>query len=115
MVRLILPSVVLLGAAGVVQAILQARSIFRYTAASAAAFNLGIIAAGLALGWLLGPTALVLGVLLGAALQLAIQWPGLRGVPLRLRPGLAQPGRAPRAGALRAGRGRAARQPGRRS
>ena len=92
MVRLILPSVVLLGAAGVVQAILQARSIFRYTAASAAAFNLGIIAAGLALGRLLGPRALVLGVLLGAGLQLAIQWPGLRGVPLRFVPDPRNPG-----------------------
>ena len=92
MVRLILPSVVLLGAAGVVQAILQARSIFRYTALSAAAFNLGIIAAGLSLGWLIGPSALVIGVLLGAGLQLAIQWPGLRGVPLQLVPDPRNPG-----------------------
>src|SRR5262245_4817568 len=92
MVRLILPSVVLLGAAGVVQAVLQARAIFRYTAASAAGFNLGIIAAGLALGWLFGPIALVVGVLLGAALQLAIQLPGLRGVPLRLAPNWRNPG-----------------------
>jgi putative peptidoglycan lipid II flippase len=92
MVRLILPSVVLLAASGVLQAILQSRSIFRYTAASAAAFNFGIIAAGLTLGYALGPPALVVGVLLGAALQLAIQLPGLRGVPLRLWPDPANPG-----------------------
>src|SRR5262249_41621119 len=92
MVRLILPSVVLLAASGGVQAILQARSIFRYTAWSAAAFTLGIIGGGLSLGWLLGPPALVVGVLVGAALQLAIQLPGLRGVPLRPVPDPGNPG-----------------------
>jgi putative peptidoglycan lipid II flippase len=92
MVRLILPSVVLLAGSGVVTAMLQARGIFRYSTVSAASFNLGIIVAGLALGWLLGPLALVLGVLGGAALQLVVQLPGLRGVPLRLTPDLSNPG-----------------------
>lgn len=92
MVRLILPSVVLLAGSGVVTAMLQARGIFRYSTASAACFNLGIIVAGLAMGWLLGPIALVLGVLAGSALQLAVQIPGLRGVPLRLRPDWGNPG-----------------------
>lgn len=92
MTRIILPSVVLLGGAGVVQAVLQARGVFHYSALSAACFNLGIIVGGLALASTLGPTALVVGVLLGAALQLGVQLPGLRGLPLRLRPDFGHPG-----------------------
>ena len=84
MLRIMLPAVVLLGAAGVVQAALQARGTYVYTALSAAAFNLGVIVAGLALAPRLGPTGLAIGVVLGSALQLAIQWLGLRHVPLRL-------------------------------
>lgn len=92
MLRVMLPSVVLLGAAGVVQAVLQARGMFGYTALSAAGFNLGIIVSGVALAAWLGPVSLAVGVLLGAALQLATQLPGLRGVPLRWKLDLAEPG-----------------------
>ena len=79
LLRIMLPSVVFLGAAGVVQAALQARGRFAFTALSAAGFNAGIIAAGLGLGPRLGPPALAFGVVVGAALQLAVQWPGLGG------------------------------------
>jgi putative peptidoglycan lipid II flippase len=75
-----LPAVLFLGAAGVVQAALQARGRFAFTALSAAGFNAGIIVVGLALGPTLGPPALALGVVVGAALQLVVQWPGLRDV-----------------------------------
>lgn len=92
MLRVVLPSIVLLGSAGVLQAILQSRGSFRYTALSAACFNLGIIVGGLALAGALGPAALALGVLLGAGLQVAVQLPGLRGVQLRLVPDLSSPG-----------------------
>src|SRR5262249_41150002 len=92
MVRIVLPSVVLLGGAGVLQAIVQARGVFRYTAISAACFNLGIIAGGLLLASALGPAALAMGVLLGAALQVSVQLPGLRGAPLRLSPDLGNEG-----------------------
>jgi putative peptidoglycan lipid II flippase len=91
MVRLILPSVIFLGEAGVLQAVLQARGIFRYTAVSTACFNGGIIVGGLGLAWVLGPRALVVGLLLGAALQAGVQFVGLRGVPLRLVPDLRNP------------------------
>ncbi|HEV8633130.1 MAG TPA: murein biosynthesis integral membrane protein MurJ [Chloroflexota bacterium] len=78
LLRIMLPAVLFLGAAGVVQAALQARGRFAYTAISAAGFNAGIIAVGLALGPTHGPPALAVGLVLGAALQLAVQWPGLR-------------------------------------
>jgi putative peptidoglycan lipid II flippase len=78
LLRIMLPAVLFLGAAGVVQAALQARGRFAFAALSAAGFNAGIIAAGLTLGPRLGPPALALGVVVGAALQLAILWPGLR-------------------------------------
>jgi putative peptidoglycan lipid II flippase len=83
MLRIMLPSVLLLGAAGVVQATLQSRGIHAFTALSAAAFNLGIVVAGLALAPRIGPSGLAVGVVVGAALQLAIQAVGLRGLPLR--------------------------------
>ncbi len=92
LLRVMLPSVLLLGAAGVLQAALQARGVFGYTAASAAAFNAGIIVAGLGLAWALGPVALAVGVVLGAALQLGIQWLGLRDLRPRLWPDLRHPG-----------------------
>lgn len=92
MVRIVLPSVILLGSAGVLQAILQSRGIFRYSVLSAACFNLGIIVGGLALARVLGPPALAIGVLLGAALQVGVQLPGLRGVRLRMVPDLTSPG-----------------------
>jgi putative peptidoglycan lipid II flippase len=84
MLRIMLPSVLLLGAAGVVQAALQARGIHAFTALSAAAFNLGIVVAGLALAPRIGPSGLAVGVVVGAALQLAIQSVGLRGVRLQV-------------------------------
>ncbi len=84
MLRIVLPSIVLLGTAGVVQAVLQAQGIFRYTAASAAGFNLGIILAGLTLSWWFGAISLAIGVVIGAFLQFIIQIPGIRGMGIRL-------------------------------
>ena len=92
MLRIVLPSVVLLGSSGVLQGILQSRGIFRYTAISASCFNLGIIVGGLALARVLGPSALAIGVLLGATLQVVVQLPGLRGIRLRMVPDLGSPG-----------------------
>lgn len=86
LVRLILPSVLFMGMAGVLTAALYARQSFTMPAFSVAVYNLGIIIAGLLLADRLHVTSLVVGVLLGAALQVGIQLPGLRG--LRLRPTL---------------------------
>jgi putative peptidoglycan lipid II flippase len=84
LVRLILPSVLFMGMAGVLTATLYSRQNFTLPAFSVAVYNLGIILGGLLLADRMGVTSLVAGVLLGAVMQVAIQLPGLRG--LRLRP-----------------------------
>ncbi len=86
LVRLMLPSVLFMGTAGVLTAALYARQSFTLPAFSVAVYNLGIILGGVLLAERIHVTSLVVGVLLGAMLQVAIQWPGLRG--LRLRPAL---------------------------
>ena len=92
LVRLALPAVVFLGLAGVVTALLYARQMTVYPAFCVAAYNASIIAAALVLSTQLGPASLVVGVLAGAALQLAVQLPGLRGLGLRPLLDLNHPG-----------------------
>jgi putative peptidoglycan lipid II flippase len=83
--RWALVSVFFLGVAGVVTAALYARRDFKWPAMATAAYNLGIIAAALALTRLWPPggeriVALAIGLVLGALLQAAVQLPGLRDV-----------------------------------
>jgi putative peptidoglycan lipid II flippase len=83
MVRLLLPSVVMIGIAGLITALLQARQRFLLPAFTTSAYNLGIIAGVLLLTPWLGATSLVAGVLLGAFCQVLLQLPGLRDAQLR--------------------------------
>jgi len=92
LVRLMLPSVLLMGAAGVLTATLYARRSFTLPAFSVAVYNLGIIMGGVLLAERLEVASLVIGVLIGAALQVVIQWPGLRGLRLRPTLNLSHPG-----------------------
>ncbi len=85
MLRLIAPALLFLGLTGAVTGLLYALRRFTYPAFATAVFNLGIVLAVLFLHGRLGITAAALGVLLGAALQLALQVPGLRDLPLRPR------------------------------
>lgn len=78
LVRLVLPSVALLGLSSVLTALLYARQRFVYPAFAVACYNLGIVGGALALAPRLGPSGLALGVLIGAGLQLALQIAGLR-------------------------------------
>lgn len=83
--RVALPSIVLLGLAGIHAAVLQAGRRFALTAAGVALYNLGIIAAALTLTGSLWIYALAVGLVLGALLQLTLQlpaWRGLRYVPV---------------------------------
>lgn len=79
MTRLLLPSAVLMGLSGLITALLYARQRFLLPSFTTSAYNLGIILGALALTPALGPMSLVAGVLLGAALQVLLQLPGLRG------------------------------------
>jgi putative peptidoglycan lipid II flippase len=91
MVRVMLGAVVLQGLAGVVMAMLYARRRFGPPAFAAAVYNGGIIVGALALHQALGVYALVLGVVLGAAGQLALQLVGLGRARLRPTLDLVQP------------------------
>ena len=83
MVRPMLVAVVLQGLAGVLMANLYARERFALPAFSPAVFNAGIIVSALVLQATLGIHALVLGVVLGAAAQLALQALGQGGFSYR--------------------------------
>ncbi len=92
LVRLMLPSVLFMGIAGILTAALYARQSFTLPAFAVAVYNVGIILGGTFLAGRFGVTSLVLGVLLGAAMQVALQVPGLRGLKLRPRLDLSHPG-----------------------
>jgi putative peptidoglycan lipid II flippase len=92
MVRLLLPSVMLIGLAGLITALLQARQQFLLPAFTTSAFNIGIIVGVLILNTQFGSLSMVVGVLIGAAAQVVLQLPGLRGAALRPRLELSHPG-----------------------
>lgn len=84
MVRVMLAAVVLQGLAGVLMAVLYARNQVAMPAFAPAVYNGAVILMAVLLHEALGVRALVAGVLLGAAGQLALQLMGLR--TLRYRP-----------------------------
>jgi putative peptidoglycan lipid II flippase len=91
-IRIVVPAILLLGLSGVVTGLLYTLKHFTYPAFGAAVFNLGIILGALLLGRPLGIYSLVVGTVLGAGLQLAIQLPGLRGTRLYFSLNLSHPG-----------------------
>lgn len=84
LLRITIPAILFLNLGAVVTAALQARHRFEYTAFTATAFNLVMIACTVLFQERLGVLALAIGMLAGSAIQAAMQLPGLRGVPIRL-------------------------------
>lgn len=78
MLRLVLPAVFFLGMSGVVTGLLYALKRFTLPAFTTAAYNAGIVLVALALTPLFGITSLIIGILVGAALQVVLQLPALR-------------------------------------
>ncbi len=78
MVRLILPAIFFLGMSGVITGLLYALKRFTYPAFTTALYNLGIVVVALALTPILGITSLIVGILVGSALQVLLQLPALR-------------------------------------
>lgn len=78
MVRVMLVAVVLQGLAGVLMATLYAHNRFALPAFAPAAYNAGVIVLAVLLHQRLGVASLVVGVLVGALGQLALQLAGLR-------------------------------------
>ena len=83
MVRLVLPAVFFLGMSGVVTGLLYSLKRFAYPAFTTAVYNLGIVAVALALSPFFGITSLILGIIVGSALQVGLQLPGLRDMHYR--------------------------------
>jgi putative peptidoglycan lipid II flippase len=92
LVRLMLPSVLFMGTSGILTASLYARQRFTLPAFSVAVYNVGIILGALLLADRIQVSSLVIGVLVGAVLQVAVQLPGMRGIRLRPRLDLSHPG-----------------------
>ncbi len=82
--RLMAPAIIFLGISGVLTALLYAKQRFVYPAFTPVVFNVGIVAAAIALHEPMAINALVVGVLMGSAGQVVLQMNGLRGVSLRL-------------------------------
>ncbi|HET7770393.1 MAG TPA: murein biosynthesis integral membrane protein MurJ, partial [Chloroflexota bacterium] len=89
--RVALPSVVLLGAAAVLMAVLYALHRVTIPSFAAAAYNAGIIGCALLLAPAFGVVGLVVGLLVGAAAQLVLQLVGLRDRLPHLTLALGQP------------------------
>ncbi|MGH2457527.1 MAG: murein biosynthesis integral membrane protein MurJ [Chloroflexota bacterium] len=81
-VRIVTPALFFLGMSGVTAAVCYSRRWYAYPAVSIALYNAGLIATVVLTHRQLGPTSLVLGVVVGAMLQFVAVVPGLRGIPI---------------------------------
>jgi putative peptidoglycan lipid II flippase len=95
LLRVTIPTIIFLNMSGILTAALYARRKFAITAFTATVFNLTMIACVALLERSLNVTALAVGMLAGSILQVLMQIPGLRGVPIRLslnwhHPGISQ-------------------------
>lgn len=91
LLRLALPAVIFTSLASVLSGALYALKRFTFPAFIGAAANAAIILTALLLERHLGLSSMVIGTLVGAALQVAIQLPGLRDVRLSIMRGLRHP------------------------
>lgn len=78
LLRITLPAVIFLSLSGILSGLLFALKRFTFPAFTAAIFNASMVLVSLLLAPRLGVRAMALGLLLGAALQVALQLPGLR-------------------------------------
>jgi putative peptidoglycan lipid II flippase len=85
LMRITTPAVVFLSLSGITTGLLYALKRFTLPAFTAAVFNASIVVVALVLAGLLGwgVESLALGLLVGSAMQVALQLPGLRGAHLR--------------------------------
>jgi putative peptidoglycan lipid II flippase len=93
LMRLTTPAVLFLSLSGIITGLLYALKRFALPAFTAAIFNAAIVAVALigtvGFGW--GIDTLAVGLLLGAFLQVALQWPGLRDARLHFALDLRHP------------------------
>jgi putative peptidoglycan lipid II flippase len=84
LIRLIVPSILIYGLSGILQAFHYARKRFVYPSLGAPAHNLGFVVAVVLLASRMDVAALSIASIVAAATQLIVQLPGLKGVRLRL-------------------------------
>jgi len=83
LLQVTLPAVVFLNAAGILAGALYALKRFTFPAFTASVFNAAVVVVALLFGHRWGVLSMAVGLVLGAALQVALQLPGLRGARLR--------------------------------
>ena len=83
LLRLVLPGVLFLSLASILTGALYALKRFTLPAFTPAVFNAAVVALALAFGRRWGVYSMAVGLLVGSALQVALQLPGLRGARLR--------------------------------
>jgi len=83
LLRLVLPAVVLLSLSSILTGGLYALKRFALPAFTAAVFNAGVVVVALVLGYRWGVRSMAIGLLVGAALQVVFQLPGLRDAHFR--------------------------------
>ncbi len=83
LMRIMLPTVVIFGASGLLMGILNAHQHFLLPALAPSAYNLGIIGGAVFLSPSMGVHGLAWGTVLGAGLHLLVQVPALRGLGAR--------------------------------
>ncbi|MCS7062189.1 MAG: murein biosynthesis integral membrane protein MurJ [Anaerolineae bacterium] len=92
LLHITIPTIAFLNLSGILTAALFARRKFTITAFTATTFNLTMIVCVVMLEGRLHVAALAVGMLAGSVVQVAMQWPGLRGVPIRLSLNWRHPG-----------------------
>lgn len=91
MLRFVLPAVFFLGMSGIFTGLLYALKRFTFPAFTTAVYNVGIVVVALALAPTFGITSLIVGILIGAAMQVVLQIPGLRDMHYRFTIDFAHP------------------------
>jgi putative peptidoglycan lipid II flippase len=92
LLRITVPAVLFLSLSGVLSGVLFALRRFSFPAFTAAVFNAAMVVVTLALHAQLDVSSMALGLLVGAFLQVVLQFPGLRDARLRFRLTLTHPG-----------------------
>ena len=91
LLRLTLPAVIFLGLSGIITGLLYALKRFTYPAFTMVVFNTSIVVCGLAFAQRWDIASLAVGLVVGAALQVILQLPGLRDMRFRPRLDLRDP------------------------
>ena len=91
LLRLTLPAVIFLGLSGIITGLLYALKRFTYPAFTMVVFNASIVVCGLVFARRWNIASLAVGLVVGAALQVVLQLPGLRDMRFRPRLDLRDP------------------------